>query len=121
MKNGSVPLTKQNYITMGMLIGFLVLGFTGGVFKQQWAENLYTFWSWFVIVCFIILAVMKARIKPMKPLVVMYTFNLLLCIALGWWWLVIVWIITHGCCFCGMYQWDLQYSPKPEKDKEPSK
>ena len=121
MEKESLPLTKQNYIALGMLIAFLVIGIIGGFFQQKWAENIYTFWSSFVMIVFILLAIMKARLKPMKPLVVIYTINLFVCIALGWWWLVLWWIVTHICCFCGMYQWDLKYNPKPEKDKEPDK
>ncbi|HUU88830.1 MAG TPA: hypothetical protein VMX17_13915 [Candidatus Glassbacteria bacterium] len=119
MKNGSQPLTKQNYIALGMLIAFLVIGIIGGFFQQKWAENIYTFWSSFVMIVFILLTIMKARVKPMKPLVVMYTINLFVSVALGWWWLVLYWIATHILCFCGMYQWDLKY--KSETDKEPVK
>jgi len=118
MKNGSQPLTKKNFITLGLLIVFLFIGVIGGVFQQKWAENIYTFWSSFVMIVFTWLAIMKARVKPMKPFVVTYTFNFLTCIALGWWWLTLFWFATHILCFYGMYQWDLKYTPKPETDKE---
>lgn len=111
-------LTKNNYITLAVLVCFVIIAFLGGYFKQEWAENIYMFWSGFVMFCFIGLAASRARIKPLRPLVVLYTFNLLTCVALGWWWLAIFWIITHMCCFYGMHLWDLEHNPKPEKDKE---
>jgi len=109
MKNGSQPLTKQNFISLGMVIVFLVIGIIGGFFHQKWAENIYTFWSSFLMIAFILFAIMKARVKPMKPFVVAYTINLFVCIALGWWWLVLYWFATHILCFYGMYLWDLKY------------
>ena len=121
MEKESLPLNKKNYITIGVLIVFMVVGAIGGFFNQQWAENIYTFWSSFVMAVFICFALSKAKLRPSKPFIVMYTLNLFMCVALGWWWLVVWWIVTHICCFYGIYLWDLKHNPKPEKDKEPTK
>jgi hypothetical protein len=121
MEKESVPLNKKNYITIGALIVFLIIGAIGKVFNQEWAENIYTFWSCFTMVVFICFAISKTLLKPIKPFVVMYTLNLFMCVAFGWWWLVMGWVITHLCCFYGMYQWDLKHNPQPEKDKESPK
>jgi len=90
----SMKLTKQNYVGLAMMVGILVVGIIGGYGKQQWAENIYTFLSVVLMIIFMGAALFKSKFKPIKQFMAVYFIHVLFCVSLGWWWVMLWWILT---------------------------
>jgi hypothetical protein len=97
-----VKLTKANVSGLIMFAVVLLVGVLGGVANQAWAENIYTFLSVVATVIFVGTAFMKSRLKPLKQYIAMYFVHVLFCVAMGWWWLVLLWVITTVAAGIGM-------------------
>ncbi len=87
-------LSNKNYIALAVLTTFLIIGILGGVAEQKWAENIYTFITIVVTILLAASALVKTEFKPIKQFVGMYSFHILFCVAMGWWWLCICWLVA---------------------------
>lgn len=103
MKKENIKLTPQNYVGLGMFWVILVIGAIGGIENQKWAENIYTFLSFGFMVIFVLSALVKTKFKPVKQFIATYFIHVLFCVAMGWWWLVIYWIILTISAGVGMH------------------
>jgi hypothetical protein len=98
----SLKLTKANWSGLGMFALVLAVGVLGGIGKFVWAENIYTFMSVVIMVIFFSTALMKSKLKPLKEFIGMYFLHVLFCVAMGWWWLCLWWLITTCAAGVGM-------------------
>ena len=90
----SMKLTKQNYIGLSMMFGILAIGVIGGYGGKEWAENIYTFLSTLLMIIFMGAALVKSKFKPIKQFMAIYFIHVLFCVSLGWWWLMLWWLVT---------------------------
>ncbi len=104
-KSKKIKLTSNNYIGLALFWGVLLIGILGGLAGQKWAENIYTFISFGFMIIFIFSAIAKTKFKPIHQLISTYFIHVLFCVAMGWWWLAVWWIITTISAGIGMHYW----------------
>lgn len=120
MKREKIELTKNNYFGLASFWGFLLIGIIGGLLDQKWAENIYTFLSICLMIIFIFTAILKAKLRPIKENFATFFIHVLFNVAMGWWWLVIYWIITIMCLGIGMHHY-LETSKETKETSESEK
>jgi len=103
MKKEEIKLSTNNYIGLAMFWVILAIGFTGGVAEQKWAENIYTFLTFGFMIIFVLAALVKTKFKPVKQFIATYFIHVMFCVAMGWWWLCLYWVITLISAGVGMH------------------
>jgi hypothetical protein len=101
-----VALSKNNYVFIILGIIFLFFGVLGGWFNQKWAENLYVGWGLGISFIFVFFAVSSVPLKPIRGYAILFTFNILLSVALGWWFVAFLYLVTIICFGRGIFLWD---------------